>query len=111
MLINLLKLQQKRIVALRRIDRFQARFRNRGCDFFLLVEGEEAVAFDAEDEGWLLDLRERVGDGCVRVGGDAVAGDVMRVEFSSDGNVAVSVEAVYEFAALVAEVGLGGEVG
>ena len=35
----------------------------------------------------------------------------MSVEFAGDGNIAVCVEAFYEFFALVAEVGLCGEVG
>lgn len=44
-------------------------------------------------------------------GGGTVAGDVVCVELAGDGDVAVAVEALDEFLALVAEVRLGGEVG
>ena len=39
-----------------------------------------------------------------------MARDIVRVELAGDGNVAVAVKAVHELLALVAEVGLGGEM-
>lgn len=75
-------------------------------EFLLFGKGKEAVAFDANDEGRLLDE----GEGVVE-GRGAAAGDVVGVEFAGDGDVAVCVEPADEFVCLIAEVGLGGKVG
>lgn len=111
--IHLFKLEQKRVVAFGTVDVFEDRVRDGGGEFFLLGVGEEAVGLDAEDQCGLLDQGKGVGDGGGGLGvvGQAAAGYVVRVEFAGDGDVAVCVEALDEFFALVAQVGLGGEVG
>jgi hypothetical protein len=61
--INLLKLKQKRIMSIRRINRLEHRIRYMRREFLLLGEGEEAVGLDAQDECWLGDQGEGVLEG------------------------------------------------
>lgn len=106
MRVHLLELQQKGIMPFRTVDVPQRRIRDPSRYLLLLGKGEETITFDAYDECWLLDLGEGFGGGVGFIGRDAVPGDVVGVELAGDGNVAVGVEAVDEFVALVAEVGL-----
>ena len=116
MLIDLLKLEQKRIVPLAAIDGPQNSLWYSPCQILLLGECEQAIALDAENERGLFDLRECVidlFDRCGVVGCWGAAGPryIVGIEFARHGDVAVCVEALDELVTLIPEVGLCREVG
>ena len=114
MRVQLLELQQKPIVPIRRVDDHKLRLRDMLRDLLLLRDHEQPVRLHADDEcaGW--ERLEHGGEGERLVGGAldgdgvTVPRDVVRVELARDMDVAVGVESGGEFVALVAQVGLGG---
>ncbi len=104
MAIDLLELEQESVVSLRTINRSQPRIRYTLCKLLLLSKGEQTIALDTNDKGRLLDLREGIFDW--RFGGrvNAVTGNVVGIEFASDGYIAIAVEAFDELFALVSKI-------
>lgn len=90
--VDLLELQQERVVTFRTVDFTEPGIADVVCDFLLLCKSEETVALDAQNECWLLDQGQSLGDV-----GRPISRDVVRVELPGYCYVAVAVKSLDKF--------------
>jgi hypothetical protein len=105
-MVDLLKLQEERVMTLGAVDAFETGVGDMLGQFLLLSKREEAVAFNAEDEGGLLDHGQGFSDGF-----STPTAHVVRVELARHGDVAIAVKTLDKLVRLVAQIGLRREVG